>query len=132
MRVLKLTGKKFPVVINLLKVIDEWQGKGNLYILFTMVILGGLISNINAQEISKSFELRYFASDEKADGETDFKGETEYFNTEQRIEYLEKYEEYAGQFFNNPDWNKLVVTDDEAKEKAAKIKPQPTPKIRSR
>ena len=82
--------------------------------------------------ISKSFELRYFTPDSKADGETDFKGETEYFDTDQRVDYLKTYEQYARQYFGNPDWNKLVVTDDEAKEKAAKIKPQPLPEVRNR
>ena len=82
--------------------------------------------------ISKSFELRYFTSDSKASGETDFKGETEYFNTAQRVEYLAAYEKYAQQFFNNPNWNKLVITDDEAKQIASEIKPQPSPKVRNR
>jgi len=31
---------------------------------------------------SKSFELRYFSNDSKANGETDFKGETATFTTE--------------------------------------------------
>ncbi len=82
--------------------------------------------------LSKSFEIRYFTPDKKADGETDFKGETEYFNTGQRIEYLRLYEKYAGQFFDNPDWNKLVVTDDDAKRIASGIKPQPLPSVRNR
>ena len=93
-----------------------------------------LISNSNCAQvpISKSFELRYYTVDPKADGETDFKGESEYFDNEQRVEYLETYEKYARQFFDNPEWNKLVVTDDEAKDIEAAIKPQPLPEVRKR
>ncbi|MCK5208527.1 MAG: hypothetical protein KAQ79_10915, partial [Cyclobacteriaceae bacterium] len=89
-------------------------------------------NNFAQTTISKSFELRYFTPDSKADGETDFKGETEYFDTDQRVDYLKTYEQYARQYFGNPDWNKLVVTNDEAKAKAAKIKPQPLPEVRNR
>jgi hypothetical protein len=35
----------------------------------------------------KSFELRYFSNDPKADGETDFKGPTEVFDTEVRVDF---------------------------------------------
>ena len=102
-------------------------------IVIIICVLGTINSAIQAQNIiSKSFELRYFTPEANADGETDFKGKTEYFDTEQRVKYLEIYEKYARQFFKNPDWNKLVVTDDEAKEKAANIKPQPLPQIRNR
>jgi len=100
---------------------------------FIICILGTFISIINAQNtISKSFELRYFTPDPKADGVTDFKGKTEYFDTNQRVKYLETYEAYARQFFNNPNWNKLVVTDEEAKNIADGIKPQPLPQIRNK
>ncbi len=36
-------------------------------------------------EISKNFELRYISNNPKADGETDFKGETSILTTEERI-----------------------------------------------
>lgn len=90
------------------------------------------IDNRAQTPISESFELRYFTPDARADGETDFKGETEYFNTNQRIEYLRVYEEYARSFFDNPNWNKLVISDKEAKIIASGIKPQPLPRIRNR
>jgi len=110
--------------------IETINRKIRLSILFAILV--GNHMPINAQEISNSFELRYITTDTKANGETDFKGDTEYFDTDQRIEYLEAYEQYAQQFFANPDWNKLVVTDDEAKERTAKLKPQPLPKVRKR
>jgi len=101
------------------------------YSILTLLILAA--TNLPAQEtISRSFELRYYTVDPKADGETDFKGETEYFNTGQRVEYLNTYEQYARKFFENQDWDQLVITDDEAKEIAASIKPQPLPSVRKR
>lgn len=48
---------------------------------------------------SRAFELRYFTLDPKANGETDFKGPTEVFGTEERIEYLRRYSKYARRYF---------------------------------
>lgn len=87
---------------------------------------------VGAQAPSRSFELRYFTTDPEANGETDFKGETEYFNTDKRIEYLERYEKVAGTFFANRNWNQLVIDDQEAKNIAQKIKAQPLPSVRTR
>ncbi|WP_135553622.1 glycoside hydrolase family 2 protein [Paenibacillus cymbidii] len=80
--------------------------------------------------VSRSFELRYFSSDPAADGETDFKGQTSVFDTEQRVEYLRQYARHARHFFGNPQWNRLAVTDEEVARVAAAIKPQPIPGIR--
>lgn len=88
--------------------------------------------NIYAQTISQSFELRYFTNDEKANGETDFKGETEYFNTEQRVEYLSKYAEVAREFFNDPNLDTKVVSESQIKQAVQKLKPQPLPEVRRR
>ena len=41
-----------------------------------------------------TLETRYFTSDVKANGETDFHGETEWMNLEQRIDFLAKYGNY--------------------------------------
>ena len=41
--------------------------------------------------ISKNFELRYVSSDSRADGETDFKGETSTLTTDERVRYLNTY-----------------------------------------
>ena len=38
-----------------------------------------------------TLETRYFTSDVKANGETDFHGETEWMNLEQRIDFLAKW-----------------------------------------
>ncbi len=100
-------------------------------ILFLLPIFLFKIS-VLSQPISESFELRYFSSNPKANGETDFKGKTEFFDTEKRIEYLENYEKVAGDFFGNKDWDQLVISDEEAKAIAKNIKPQPIPVVRKR
>jgi hypothetical protein len=82
--------------------------------------------------ISRSMELRYYSEIPEANGVTDFRGSTEVFSTDQRIDYLKTYERLAGQFFNNPNWDKKVVTDEEAKERLSAIKPQPLPEVRKR
>ncbi|MFW5944904.1 MAG: hypothetical protein ACOCTU_06555, partial [Bacteroidota bacterium] len=52
-------------------------------------------SNLCSQEISKSFELRYLSDNPEANGETDFKGETAVFDTEQRVNFLHHWAEYG-------------------------------------
>ncbi|MCD6287719.1 MAG: hypothetical protein J7M12_01250 [Candidatus Hydrogenedentes bacterium] len=84
------------------------------------------------QIVSKSFELRYFSTDPQANGETDFKGPTEVFDTAQRIEYLRRYAEYAGRFFDNAEWNKQVVSNEDVRAAVATLKPQPLPTVRRR
>ncbi len=79
---------------------------------------------------SQSFELRYFSPDKTANGETDFKGATSVFTTEQRVEFLKQYAEAAKKQFNDPGLNTVVVTDDEVARALGKIKPQPRPEIR--
>ena len=81
---------------------------------------------------SRSFELRYFSNDAAANGETDFKGETEIFNTEQRVEFLRHYAEYAKKFFHDQNLDHVVVSDQDAVEAASRIKPQPLPQYRQR
>jgi hypothetical protein len=68
--------------------------------------------------ISRSMELRYYSEIPEANGVTDFRGSTEVFSTDQRIDYL--------------NWDKKVVTDEEAKERLSAIKPQPLPEVRKR
>lgn len=62
---------------------------------------------------SSTFELRYFTSDPKANGETDFKGETEWFDTEERVSFLNEYADFASRYFDNPGLDKKIVTDKE-------------------
>jgi hypothetical protein len=92
----------------------------------------GFLNWAHAGEVWNSFELRYHSPAPAANGETDFRGETEVFDTAQRIDYLTTYEKVAGEYFKNPDWDQLVVPDEEAKSVLATIKPQPMPEVRNR
>ena len=96
-------------------------------------LLSGLISlamGANAQTIS-TLEARYFTSDTKANGETDFHGETEWMNLEQRIDFLNAYAEYAAAFWGNPQLETPLLQADEAALALQNIKPQPVTKVRS-
>lgn len=77
-----------------------------------------------------TFEMRYFSGDKKANGETDFKGETEWMNTGQRVQFLNKYSEYASRYFGNPDLDKKIVSETEIQAALSNLKPQPTTTIR--
>ncbi len=85
---------------------------------------------LSSQPFSSTFELRYFTSDPDANGETDFKGETEWLNTEQRIHFLNSYADFASKFFGNPGLDKKIVTDDEIKHLIGEIKQQPKTNVR--
>lgn len=96
----------------------------------TLVIFLIFSTQVYAQEISKSFELRYFKNDTSANGITDFHGETEVFNTEQRIAFLHQYGKIASAFFNDAELNKKVVSSEEKQTFLKQFKPQPKPGIR--
>ena len=81
-------------------------------------------------EISRAFELRYVTADPRADGETDFKGETAIFDTEQRVEYLGKWAQYGRHFFNDPELRKIMVQDEDVASVLDQLKPQPLPQVR--
>lgn len=85
-----------------------------------------------AEVVSRAFELRYLSRDPKANGETDFKGPTAVFDTEQRMEYLRHYADYAVRFFNDPRLDSKVVNGDEVSGTLRGIKPQPLPTARKR
>ena len=100
--------------------------KNILFLLF--LIFTGI--SIEAQNLSKTFEIRYFTDDPNANGETDFKGETEWMNTNQRIHFLNDYANYASRFFGDTDFNKKVVDKKEVKKVIDQLKPQPSTSIR--
>lgn len=85
-----------------------------------------------SQTISESFELRYFTNKPEANGETDFKGETAVFNTNERVEYLRNYATVAKNFFNDPGLDTKVVSDDQLMQAMNNLKPQPGPEVRKR
>lgn len=84
------------------------------------------------RQISRAFELRYVSSNPDADGETDFKGETEVFDTEMRVEYLGRWADYGRRFFNDPHLNKKIVKDEDVSGILEKLKPQPLPEVRQK
>lgn len=75
--------------------------------------------------ISRNFELRFVSDDKRANGETDFKGETSTLSTEDRIAFLNDYARAVNEEFKEVDLDKELVSVTEAKEYLGKIKPQP-------
>ena len=84
-----------------------------------------------AQRDITTFEMRYFTKDAKADGVTDFHGETEWFDTEGRVDVLKRYAEYASLFWGDPGLDKPLFTDDSVKKRREGIKPQPLTAVRN-
>lgn len=85
-----------------------------------------------AQHLSTGFEIRYFSNDIKANGETDFKGETSTLDTEKRIQFLKFYSEEVSSYYGDKDLNTEVASDKEAFNLLDSIKPQPLPTVRKR
>lgn len=80
--------------------------------------------------ISRSFEMRYFSKDTSANGETDFKGETEWMSTEQRVQALQEYTRFGSRFFDDPALDKRLIAEKEIDSLLGSLKPQPSPAIR--
>lgn len=96
-----------------------------------LIVLAILTSSGLYGQSSSTFEMRYFTKDTRANGETDFKGETEWMDTEQRISSLNAYADYASRYFNNPQLDQVIVTDEEIDGLLQQLKPQPLPNIRN-
>jgi len=84
------------------------------------------------QNLSSGYEVRYFSKDAKANGETDFKGETSTLNTDQRLAFLKYYGDQVSAFYGDKDLNTEVVTNREAADFFKSIRPQPLPSIRKK
>lgn len=82
--------------------------------------------------ISKNFEMRFVSNDQRANGETDFKGDTSILTTQQRIDYLNAYAQKISEHAENFSLDEQAVSMEEARERLHNIKPQPGPKIRRR
>ena len=97
----------------------------------SLLFLIGLLGSVTmvAQETT-TFEMRYFTNDSKANGVTDFHGRTEWFSTEQRVNVLNQYADFASRFWGDPGLEKPLFTDREVSELTDKIKPQPTTTVR--
>ena len=84
--------------------------------LFLSLLFLTAVSTLHAQTTkpaSQAFELRYVTTDPAADGETDFKGPTAWFDTPRRIEYLKKYADFASRYFDDRTLAEQVVSDGE-------------------
>lgn len=90
------------------------------------------MDNNRLQIISENFELRYLSQDLKADGETDFKGETSTLTTEERIDFLNEYARRIPRFFDDFSLEEPTVTLEAARKRLEQIKPQPQPQTRKR
>lgn len=99
---------------------------------YSLVLILSALSFGNAFGAARSFELRYFSGNTAANGETDFKGPTEVFTTEQRVEFLGHYAEAARKFFDDPELKTKVVDEDEVERFLENLKPQPLPQTRRR
>lgn len=99
--------------------------------LYLIGLISGLfVSGLYAQR-SASFELRYFSREAKANGETDFKGETGVFTTDERVNFLKNYARIASEWFDDRDYNTEVVSDDEIRQALDRIRPLPLPDVRT-
>lgn len=82
--------------------------------------------------ISRNFELRYVSNDPKANGETDFKGETSTLTTDQRVDYLKAYARQIPGYVTDYSLDDQIVTLEEARQRLSQMKPQPRPTVRKR
>ena len=98
---------------------------------FTALITTSAISPSVAQ-VYRTMEMREVTRNPKANGETDFKGRTEIFNTEQRVVFLKHYSSALSRFFGDEKLDKKPVTVEKAKETVKAIKPQPQTGVRTR
>ena len=100
--------------------------KKTVYILVSFILLA---LHVSAQRIA-TFEMRYITSDTKANGDSDFHGETEWMNLDQRIDFLNKYAAYSAEFWGNPQVSQPLLAIGEAQGVVQNIKPQPLTKVR--
>ena len=96
------------------------------------LILIILFTNFLSSQISTSFEFRYYTKDRAAEGITDFKGENDFFTTEQRIDFLEAYAGFAADWFLDSALDSKVNTEPEIHSFLSRLKEQPLPENRKR
>lgn len=96
---------------------------------FIFLFLLSGVRTTQAQECT-TFDMRWLTNDAKANGVTDFHGETEWLDTTQRVEALNLYADFASKFWGDPQLNTPMFTDDQVSARTAQIKPQPGTTIR--
>lgn len=98
--------------------------------IYLFFILSVLLLNYCKAQVVTTFEMRHITSDPKANGDTDFHGETEWMNLEQRIDFLDKYATFSANFWKNPKLDMPLLKEGEAKTALQNIKPQPLTTVR--
>lgn len=94
-------------------------------LLLTLLLYGLTLTVQSQSPLSRSFELRHFTNDTRANGETDLKGETEWMSLNQRIAFLHRYADHASAFFNDINLDTKLVNENEIHALLAEWKPQP-------
>ena len=95
-----------------------------------LVLLSTLFFSYTEAQVHTTFEMRYITSDSKADGETDFTGESEWMSLDQRIDFLNKYAAFASGFYGNLGLDKPLIGDGDIRQTVRRIKPQPLTNVR--
>ena len=96
---------------------------------FIFIFLLSGILTAGAQEYT-SFDMRWLTNDVKANGVTDFHGETEWLDTVGRVDALNKYADFAASFWGDPKLNTPLFDDNQVRERTKAIKPQPLTAVR--
>ncbi|MEN8230805.1 MAG: glycoside hydrolase family 2 TIM barrel-domain containing protein [Bacteroidota bacterium] len=97
-------------------------------VIFQLTVFQGV--SLVGQHLSAGYEVRYFSKDPKANGETDFKGETSTLNNEKRLGFLKYFADEVSSYYDDPGLNREVVTDQEAMDFLSTMKAQPLPEVR--
>jgi hypothetical protein len=84
------------------------------------------VSSLSLAQISTSFELRYYSKEKNAEGITDFKGENEVFSTDQRIDFLNTYADFAKEWFSDSSLNRKVNEPEDISRFLKNLKPAPS------
>ena len=126
------------IIVSLKEMSDTSTGEIKMQkhslVFFAVLLIFAITTTTTAQPktLSKAFEFRYISEDPNANGETDFKGETEVFDTNQRVAFLHNYAEYAKTFFRDYKLNFKIAPEAEIAQVLKNLKPQPLPKIRNK
>ena len=84
----------------------------------------------SSTHVYRTFEMRSFSDDPRADGITDFHGPRELAGTEERIGALTAYADFASRFWEGISPHRPVVTEEETASELSSIKPQPLTSVR--
>src|SRR5699024_86238 len=110
--------------------VKTWKTEYIMKKIALLVLLSTLFFSYTEAQVHTTFEMRYITSDSKADGETDFTGESEWMSLDQRIDFLNKYAAFASGFYGNLGLDKPLIGDGDIRQTVRRIKPQPLTNVR--